>query len=328
MEIRELPDYKATPYEVDKYIDEPLLEYVWEVANEFKPDCDEQGIYPSIAPIIFANRCIESKLTDNERYARYLEIYPHRDIDCAKNHYSEQRPLDSSFKDLFFGKEEVQDTLKAFNLDPCKFWYLLLFVNDLMVDVCINAPSRGTSELENVSNMVDKVLDATEIITKANGRQNYETQDPFILFIMKASLQHFITSYNNIIETSENYEECRVRLKEIGLNDIFKNRIAIISEDKVTLEKSHRTRVFATLFKYFLKSRTADREVLKKSRLKISTDKLLLISRLTHIVGLQGSDYYEAIINDKDNRKLSNLLNRYKDESLPPMTGRIYSGWF
>ena len=67
MEIQALPDYKASNYEIEKYLDEPLLEYVWIVANKFKPDCDEQGTYPSIAPIIFANRCIESTLTDDEK---------------------------------------------------------------------------------------------------------------------------------------------------------------------------------------------------------------------------------------------------------------------
>lgn len=328
MEIQALPDYKASNYEIEKYLDEPLLEYVWIVANKFKPDCDEQGIYPSIAPIIFANRCIESTLTDDEKYARYLEIYPHRDIECAKSHYSEEKPLDSSFLEKFFADEEIQKTLEAFSLDPVKFWYLLLFVNDLMEDTCTNAPSRETSEIDKINDMIEGVLEATELITKSNGRQNYETQDPLILSVVKASIQHFITTYNDIIDTSETREECKARLEQLGLRNTFTSRVAIIYNNKVTLEKSHKTRVFATLFKYFLRDKIANREVLKKSRLKISTDKLLLISKLTYIVGIQGYDYYEPTINDKDNRKLSNLLNRYKNETLPSLIGTIYSGRF
>lgn len=329
MEIQELPDYKASRYDIDKYLDEPLLEYVWKVADKFKPDFDGEDFCPSTAPIIFANRYIDSKLTDDERYARYLEIHPYHDLDCAKEYYAKQTEFDSSFEEKFFESEDVQKTLEAFNLDPVKFWYLLLFVNDLMEDVCTDAPSRETSEIEKINDMVEGVLGATEIITKSNGRQNYETQDPLTLSVLKASVQHFIATYNDIIDTSETREECRARLEQIGLNGMLNSRVAIIYDDNVTLEKSHKTRVFATMFRYFMDDKMADRDILKKSREKISTDKLLLISRLTHIVGLQGEDYYEQYMeNGKDNRKLSNLLNRYRNEPLPSMIGRLYSGGF
>ena len=63
-----------------------------------------------------------------------------------------------------------------------------------------------------------------------------------------------------------------------------------------------------------------------------STDKLLFISRLTYIVGLQDKDYYERLILKEGkyvaNRKLSNLLSRYRNEPLSDETGRIYSGWY
>ena len=60
--------------------------------------------------------------------------------------------------------------------------------------------------------------------------------------------------------------------------------------------------------------------------------KLLFISRLTYIVRLQGKEYYKRyMVNNEGNyvanRKLSNLLNRYKDEELPHLTGRIYTGY-
>ena len=64
------------------------------------------------------------------------------------------------------------------------------------------------------------------------------------------------------------------------------------------------------------------------SKEKISTDKLLLISRLACIVGLQGEDYYERYTAEgNDNRKLSNLLSRYRNEPLPSTIGWIYCGY-
>ena len=83
------------------------------------------------------------------------------------------------------------------------------------------------------------------------------------------------------------------------------------------------------MFQYFLEDKVADRDFVKRSKVKISTDKLLLISRLAHIVGLQGEDYYEPYMeNGNPNRTLSNLLSRYRNEPLPSMIGTIYSGGF
>ena len=40
-QIEELPDLKASWHESYKCLNEPLLEYVWEVANHFLPDYAE-----------------------------------------------------------------------------------------------------------------------------------------------------------------------------------------------------------------------------------------------------------------------------------------------
>ena len=46
MEIEELPDLKVNWIESYKYLDEPLLEYVWEVANHFLPDYEDVSAAP------------------------------------------------------------------------------------------------------------------------------------------------------------------------------------------------------------------------------------------------------------------------------------------
>ena len=329
MEIQELRDYKARRYETEKYLDEPLLEYVWIVANHFFLEYDGQEPIESRRPIIFANRYIESKLSDEEKYLRYIEIYPDSTIESAKNYYAERTTLDTSFKEKFLSSEDVLNTLKAFNLNLDKFWYLLLFVNDVVEDACTNAPTLGLSKVEKVNEMATSILEATKIRTEKNGRMNYETEDEYTLSILKSSLKYFIKTYNEILNTNKDNEELKQKLQDLGINHIINDYVPINFDEKITLEKSHKTRIFANLFQSFLKDKQIDREFVKKSKEKISTDKLLLISRLTHIVGIQGVDYYERYTDNGDeNRKLSNLLSRYKKEPLPPMTGRIYSGWF
>ena len=49
-QIKELPDLKVAWHESYKCLNEPLLEYVWEVANHFLPDYEDM----SAAPAIFA----------------------------------------------------------------------------------------------------------------------------------------------------------------------------------------------------------------------------------------------------------------------------------
>lgn len=329
--IQELPDYKAKRSEYDKYLDEPLLDYVWKIADNFFPDYDVEDFCPSHTPVIFANRYIASRLTDDEKYARYLEIYPSATLDSAKEYYSSQTVLDTSFKDKFLNSREVLNTIKAFNLDLDKFWYLLLFVNDLVEDCCTNAFGHGQSEFEKVNEMAKKILESTEVISKRNGRKHYETNDEYTLSILKASVKFFIKTYNEIIENSKNREELNVRLKELGIDRTINNDFPIKFEETITLEKSHKTRLFAEFFQYILKDLKADKKLMGiRTTSEDSTDKLLFISRLTYIVGLQGKEYYKRYMLNKKgdyvtNRKLSNLLSKYRDEPLPDETGRYYS---
>lgn len=332
MEIQELPDYKARFYEIGKYIDEPLLEYVWKVANAYKPNYDGVDYSESNAPVIFANRYIESKLTDDEKYARFQEIYPNKNLDSAKQHYEGDSELDTSFKEKFFSSEEVLRTIKAFNLDINKFWYLLLFINDFVEDAYTNAPGHGVSDLDKVNELSEKISKATEVAMAINGRESYRTDDDFTLSILKASIEYFIRRYNLIMDTSKDNETLKTRLKKLGLNDSIKSWSVVKFEEKITFEKSHKTRLFADMFQFFLKDKEADLNLVGKLQKRDSMDKLLLISRLTHIVGLQGEEYYERNVTNKKgniviNRRLSNLLSRYRNELLPPITGRIYSGW-
>ena len=77
-QIEELPDLKVAWHESYKCLNEPLLEYVWEVANHFLPDYAEtdMGMIPveSSAPAIFANRYAERNLSVEERYERSKEM--------------------------------------------------------------------------------------------------------------------------------------------------------------------------------------------------------------------------------------------------------------
>lgn len=327
--IQELPDYKPNRYGFDKYENEPLLEYVWKVENGYINNGDD--CCSPIELAIFVNRYIETKLTDDEKYARHIEIYPSTTLESAKEYYSERTKLDTSFKDKFFESKEVKNTIKAFNLDLDKFWYLLLFVKDYVDDCCTNAPKIGLSEVEKVNEMAERISECTEIIAKKKGEKDYKIQEEYTLSILKYSVNYFIKTYN-IIENIENREERNAKLKELGLNGTIMNGNPILFEEKVSFEPSHKIRLFADILQYFLKDLKADKKLMGKCSKEDSADKLLFISRLACIVGFANEEYYEKHKKDKNDKlvlrnQLKNLLNKYKKEPLPPKNTRFYSGW-
>ena len=126
-QIEELSDLKVNWTESYKCLDEPLLEYVREVANHFLPDYEEtdRGMIPieSTAPAIFANRYFERNLTIEERYerAKRMKTFKGTLEEYKKREY---RKLDDSFKEKFLTNEDLQNTIEAYKLDVSKFWYL------------------------------------------------------------------------------------------------------------------------------------------------------------------------------------------------------------
>ena len=132
-QIEELPDLKVNWTESCKCLNEPLLEYVWEVANHFLPSYEEtdKGMIPveSSAPAIFSNRYFERNLTIEEKYKRAKEMgmcnTTFEQYSQSKNRY---RPLDVRFKNEYLKSEEILDVLNSYHIDFSKFWYLALFI--------------------------------------------------------------------------------------------------------------------------------------------------------------------------------------------------------
>ena len=123
-QIKELPDLKVNWTESCKCLNEPLLEYVWEVANQFLPDYEETdtGMIPveSFAPAIFANRYAERNLSVEEKYERSKEMKTFKGT-LEEYKKREYRKLDDSFKEKFLTNEDLQNTIEAYKLDVSKF---------------------------------------------------------------------------------------------------------------------------------------------------------------------------------------------------------------
>lgn len=216
-QIEELPDLKVAWYESYKCLDEPLLEYVWEVANHFLPDYEDV----SSAPAIFANRYAERNLSVEDRYGRAKEMKTFKGT-LEEYKKREYRKLDDSFKEKFLTNEDLQNTIEAYKLDVSKFWYLLLFVYDFIQDIGTNAPALNKSVLEDFSYFHANLLEATSITLKKNNRTSYAVEREDTIRIIQAALQHFVNTYSDIIHSEQDRETTIKQLKNIGLEGFIK----------------------------------------------------------------------------------------------------------
>ncbi len=317
--IKELPDLKIGWWESYKCLDEPLLEYVWEVANHF---VSYEGDI-SIAPAKFVNRYITSKLTPEENVLRLKEMGIDKSLDdfIAPNF----KKMDISFKDRFLENEDLQNTIKAFGLDVSKLWYLLLFVHDYIEDFGTNAPSLKKSEVQDIGDFVDNLSDSTGIILTKGRKKNFITSEKKTIEFIQFALDYYIKTYNDIINHNLAPNDKLNLLKDIGLNHFLEHGQAIDFENQRTLEITFKKWKFADMFQYFLKDRKADKKNISNINVKVSADKIMFISRLIYTVGYDGKRYNEEYDPDGNkNRKLSNLLRKYRNEDFPDFANHYY----
>ena len=314
--IKELPDLKIGWWESYKCLDEPLLEYVWEVANHF---VSYEGDI-SIAPAKFVNRYITSKLTPEENVLRLKEMGIDKSLDdfIAPNF----KKMDMSFKDRFLENEDLQNTIKAFGLDVSKLWYLLLFVHDYIEDF---NTSLKKSEVQDIDDFVDNLSDSTGIILINGRKKNFVTSEKKTIEFIQLALDYYIKTYNDIINQNLAQNDKLKLLKNIGLNHFLEHGQAIDFENQRTLEITFKKWKFADMFQYFLKDRKADKKNISNINVKVSADKMMFISRLIYTVGYDGKRYNEEYDPDGNkNRKLSNLLRKYRNEDFPDFANHYY----
>ena len=318
--IEELPDLKIGWNESYKCLDEPLLEYVWEVANHFLPDYEDV----SSAPAIFANRYAERNLSVEERYkrAKGMKTFKGTLEEYKKREY---RKVDDSFKEKFLSNEDLQNTIEAYKLDVSKFWYLLLFVYDFIEDIGTNAPIMGKSVLEDFATFLTNLCDASSITLKQGNKKSYYTEREDLINIIQIAVHHFSESYTKIINSNKDRETKIEQLEEIGLKGFIDNSLLskMDFKEKFSLDISHKKWKFTDMFLFFIERRKAT--TIPNKKIKVSKDKMMFISRLIYTVGYDGKRYNEEYDSEGNkNRMLSNLLRRYKNEKFPPVIANNY----
>lgn len=267
--------------------DEPLLEYVAIIAEEYKPPTPEDfecSRYVSTAIDDFVYRYLDGRVVTNS-LPKYLN------------------------------NTEVLQTIKALGYDENQFWYLLMFILDYSTGQCI----FGIKQNESPKVQLDRL--ANEIIGNISSFDEF-TNDP--IFIKPAQLvfkmpKNIITVDNEIaiawlalilkngIETIEDGSKLATSITKLKtVNGMFESE-----------SESNQIHIwyFASMFLKFF-----DLKPPLKVRAKNGSDnsysKLLLVSRLVYIIGLSKNENFIAT---DDN--LKKCLKQYKNYKINTING-------
>lgn len=263
---------------------DPLLEYLVEVANHFWLNYDPHGytvdkdgnkkwgcLCPSLVPEQFAERF----------FAGYI------------NTDREQKYLDST---------EVLDTLKAFGLDADKFWYLCLAIKDVVegyTDTAIRSKKNPRQELKELEDELDKLepeykhnsfkCKGSGVLTLKVGKHPIKVTSPTTLTLINMAIHNLL----------EKYKENNSLFDSIGMD----------FNDTVTLKPIYKIALFNKFLIWFLKDKVADKAVCA------SKDKSLLISRMIFILGISDDESFFDEYKEDGSRAnyLKNYIKKYKD---------------
>ncbi len=138
-------------FQIDNYSNDEnnLLEYVISVANELAPDIvlDENGTpykVESQAPLIFKRRYNNGKLNVYFHYEDYIK--------ASSNN-----------------NESIIDIISALEIDPEKFWYLLLFISDYVSGSTLNTLQCNATPKQEIEQLIDFIEQNEKSVNSFNG---------------------------------------------------------------------------------------------------------------------------------------------------------------
>lgn len=221
--------------------------------------------------------------------------------------------IDQSRKQKYLDSKEVQDTLKAFHLDAEKFWYLCLFIKDIVEGYADGydaiSPREEISQLVALLQKVESDKNDKSLRTKSNallslklGKMSVKIDNQLTLGIIKAALYAILKTDNRMLDAD------LLNMKRIHKADIYK---------------------IAWFNKYlssFLKDKVADKAVYAFKGSDISTDKSLLISRMIFVLGLSGEENFYIEYTDEKVKKdyLKGYIKKYKKVEVPAHQSRYF----
>ena len=221
--------------------------------------------------------------------------------------------IDQSRKQKFLDSVEVQDTLRAFHLDAEKFWYLCLFIKDVV---------EGYADGYDAISPREEITQLVALLQKAEP----DKKDNSLKFTSNALLSLKLGKMSVKIDNQLTLDIIKAALYTILQTD---NRM--LDADLLNMKRIHKADIYkiAWFNKYlssFLKDKVADKAVYAFKGSDISTDKSLLISRMIFVLGLSDEENFYIEYTDEKVKKdyLKGYIKKYKKVEVPAHQTRYF----
>ena len=226
--------------------------------------------------------------------------------------------IDQSRKQKYLDSKEVQDTLKAFHLDAEKFWYLCLFIKDIVEGYAEGydaiSPREEIIQLSTLLNTVDTDKENCKIC-------NMKSNALLSLKVGKETVK--IDNFATLLIINE------------ALIDLIKSDWELLDDSSRNMTKLHKSVIykvawFNRFLRGFLKDKVADKAIYASKGSAISTDKGLLISRMIFVLGISDDEsFFEEYHKTKEGKvvksdQLKGYLKRYKNVEVPAHQTRYF----
>lgn len=221
--------------------------------------------------------------------------------------------IDQSRKQKYLDSKEVQDTLRAFHLDAEKFWYLCLFIKDIV---------EGYADGYDAISPREEITQLVALLQKAEP----DKKDNSLKFTSNALLSLKLGKMSVKIDNQLTLDIIKAALYTILQTD---NRM--LDADLLNMKRIHKADIYkiAWFNKYlssFLKDKVADKAVYAFKGSDISTDKSLLISRMIFVLGLSDEENFFIEYTDEKVKKdyLKGYIKKYKKVEVPAHQSRYF----
>lgn len=221
--------------------------------------------------------------------------------------------IDQSRKQKYLDSKEVQDTLRAFHLDAEKFWYLCLFIKDIV---------EGYADGYDAISPREEITQLVALLQKAEP----DKKDNSLKFTSNALLSLKLGKMSVKIDNQLTLDIIKAALYTILQTD---NRM--LDADLLNMKRIHKADIYkiAWFNKYlssFLKDKVADKAVYAFKGSDISTDKSLLISRMIFVLGMSDEENFYIEYTDEKVKKdyLKGYIKKYKKVEVPAHQSRYF----
>lgn len=267
-------------FQIDNYSkdENSLLEYVINVANEFASDIviDENGTpyrVESQAPLIFKRRYNNGKLNVYFRYEDYSK--------ASSNN-----------------NESIIDIISALEIDPEKFWYLLLFISDYVSGSTLNTLQCNATPKQEIERLIDFIEQNEESVNRFNGV--IPKQEMRLSLHIKGRTLN-ITNSNTLSAIAAFCKQALPVVEKDSLLNIGTTKETDLADTKQIGLFTEMFRCFFNLYPQFTAKRKTGNSTTKST--------LRLISKLAYLTKLTTNADY-----DLDDENLKGIIKLYRKQ--------------